>query len=195
MGSPVLLTIRRASGLAPGDLARFLGGSPLAPHASAFIAAEATYHLAADVLVGIACHESDKGTNAWSKPPWNNCMSWGIHDSGPVGGKYATLTDCILGVAKALADILHDPANWRNNRAKQCGLPPDSLAGMSTWYASDEDWELGVELWRQRLIATLQPTAKVMFHMVDVGIYDEPTNSDQPVTRGTLAWALKKGGW
>lgn len=194
MADTLKLTIKRPSAVTQGDLARFLKGSPLALAAAAFVAAEAETGLAADVLVAIACHESGKGTNYWSKPPYNNCMSWGITDSGPVGGKYASLADCVLDVAKALAAILADKGNWRNARALQCKLPADSLAGISTWYASDKDWELGVEGWRQRLIATLDPTTQVMYHMVDVGIFNDPTNSDTPVTRGTLAWALKKGG-
>ena len=194
MNKSLQLTVRRASAVTQGDLAQFLKGTPLAQAAAAFVAAESETGLAADYLAAIACHESARGTNAWSKPPYNNCMSWGIMDRGAVGGKYANLSDCVLGVARDLAAILADKGNWRNGRALQCKVLADSLAGISTWYASDKDWELGVEAWRQQLIATLDPTTRVMYHMVDAGIFNDPTDSDTPVTRGTLAWALKKGG-
>jgi hypothetical protein len=188
-------TVLRTTDLEAHDIDRFLVGSPMKALGAYFISAESETGIGADYLLAIACHESAKGTGGWTKPPYCNLFSWGIHDSGPKpSGRFPSFPACITSVAGQLNTILRNPTNFRNVNAKAKGLIPDTLSGMGSWYATDKDWAEKVEAWRQQFLATLDPNEQVLFWAVDSGVFFAPTNGTEPVTRLMLAYALRKLG-
>jgi len=186
-------SIIRKTDLTANDINKFLAGTPMAGLGDAFIAAEAETGGGADYWLAIACHESGKGTGGYAKAPYSNLFSWGIHDSGPrPEGRFSSFADCIKSVTADLTAILKNPGNYRHAIAKKAGALPQSLAGIGSWYASDKQWAEKVEGWRQVFIQSLDPNQQVMFWASDVGMYNAPVRPEDPVTRLTQAYALRK---
>jgi hypothetical protein len=189
-------SIIRKTELTANDINKFLSGTPMAKLGDSFIAAEAETGIGADYWLAIACHESGKGTGGYAKAPWYNLFSWGIHDSEtmPVSvSQFKGFEACIARVPPQIKAILDDTDNWRNTKAKKLGFIPSGLSGIGCWYAKDSLWAQKVEGWRQVFIQSLDPNQQTMFWASDViGMYNEPTKPNEPVTRLTQAYALRK---
>lgn len=186
-------SVIRTTELTANDIDKFLSGTPMAGLGGAFVGAEAETGVGADYWLAIACHESGKGTGPYAKAPYSNLFSWGIHDSGPKPeGRFDSFADCIRSVTNDLTVILRSPVNYRHAIARKAGALPQSLAGIGSWYATDKQWAEKVEGWRQVFIQSLDPNQQVMFWASDVGMYNAPVKPDEPVTRLTQAYALRK---
>jgi hypothetical protein len=174
---------------------KYLKGSPLAGLGKVFLQAEKETLIPADLMLALVQQESGKGRNSWSKVPYNNCTSWGIHDAGPTSeGKFASFSDCILMTAKYLKDRFLNPANWRYQSAIDNGFEPLSLEGVGSVYASDAKWAAGINAIRKEILGIMPEEVSVKQEAVEKLHLVEPVAWGDPVTYLVYAWMLHKGG-
>lgn len=144
------ITVLRPSFMTVSQIENFLKGTGLAGYGYAFLKAEEISGIGADYLVAIACHESKFGTNTWWKE-WNNCLSWGITDSGPNSEAYK-----IKGMTKDQA-IVYTAQRIKESYLTKGGAyySGETLSAINKYYASDTSWASKVMSIHSRLISTL----------------------------------------
>jgi beta-N-acetylglucosaminidase len=187
--------MQRSSYLNEANCNKYLKGSPLAGLGKVFLQAEKETLIPADLMMALCQQESGKGRNAWSKSPYNNCTSWGVHDSGPTEeAKFASFTECILMTARYLKDRFLNPKNWRWERAIDNGFDPLTLEGVGSVYASDHKWADGINAIRKEILSIMPEEVTVKQDAVEKLHLVEPVSWDAPVTYLVYAWILHKGG-
>lgn len=187
--------MQRESYLTAVQCNRYLKGSPLAGLGNVFLQAEKATLIPADLMLALCQQESGCGKGPWCKPPYNNCTSWGVHDSGPTSeAKFASFSDCILGTANYLKTRFLNPKNWRWQRAIDNGFDPLTLEGVGSVYASDAKWAAGINAIRKEILSIMPEEITVKQKAVETLHLVEPVAWDAPVTYLVYAWMLHKGG-
>jgi len=185
--------MQRKSYLTVAQCNKYLHGSPLAGLGKVFLEAEEKWKTPADLMMALCQQESNLGRGGWCKPPYNNCTSWGVHDSGPTSeAKFASFTDCILKTAGYLKSRFLNPKNWRWQRAMDNGFDPLTLEGVGSVYASDHKWADGINAIRLEILETMPEEILVKQSLVERYRLVEPLDWDAPMTMLRYAWMCSK---
>jgi len=149
------ITVLRPSFLTAKNIDDYLKGTGLYNYGQAFIDAEKSSGIGADYLVSIAIHESSWGSNDWWKY-WNNCLSWGITDSGANNEAY---------YVKSLSK--HDAIVYIAGQIKKLYLTKggtyyagETLSAIGKYYASDGSWAANVIAVNTAFAKTFNDTVK-----------------------------------
>ena len=167
------ITVLRPSYMTAQELDNFVKGTPLYGYGKYFLQVEKETGIGADILLSIACHESNYGRNGWSKSvkwngkyyPCNQIFSWGITSSGAhIYSFYRSKRECIVGGINPITDKYQEGVP---SLIKELYLTPSgayysgkTLYAISIHYASDKYWASGVENILERIPRTEEEKAK-----------------------------------
>ena len=209
------ITVLRPSYMTAQELDNFVKGTPLYGYGKYFLEAEKKTGIGADILLSIACHESDYGRNGWSKSvkwngkyyPCNQIFSWGITSSGAhIYSFYRSKRECIVGGINPITGKYQEGVP---SLIKELYLTPGgayysgkTLYAISIHYAKDQSWASGVERILKKIPKTEEEKAKEL--LVGSKIL-QPSNIDKkisepidywtrPLTRKELAIILFRAG-
>lgn len=205
------VTVLRPSYMTSRELDSRVEGTPLYGLGKYFLQAEKKSGIGADVLLSIACHESNYGRNYWSGNaryngryyPCNQIFSWGVTGEGPhVYSFYYSKKDCIVGGINPITRKYQEGVPEKiYNLYLRPGAPyysGQTLYAIGKHYAKDDRWYLGVERILDAIPKTEEERAKEwavgsgVLRPLSVykGIKEPKDYWTRPLTRRDLAMIL-----
>ena len=209
------ISVLRPSYMTAQELDNFVKGTPLYGYGKYFLEAEKETGIGADILLSIACHESNYGRNYWSGNvkyngkyyPCNQIFSWGITSSGAhIYSFYKSKKECIIGGINPITGKYQEGVPML---IKKLYLTPSgayysgkTLYAISVHYASDRSWASGVERILNAIPKTEEEKAKELLvgskilqpSNIDKKISEPADYWTRPLTRKELAIILFRAG-
>ena len=192
------ISVLRPCYMTSQELDNFVKGTPLYGYGKDFLEAEKKTGIGADILLSIACHESDYGRNYWTKY-YNQIFSWGVY-GGKCRRPYNSTKGCIVGEYHGTVWYEGVPSLIKRLYLTKGGAyySGETLYAISVHYASDKYWASGVERILNAIPKTEEEEAKEwavaskVFKPLDVnkGIEEPKDYWIRPLTKRDFAIIL-----
>ena len=196
------ITVLRPSYMTAQELDNFVKGTPLYGYGKYFLEAEKKTGIGADILLSIACHESNYGRNSWTKY-YNQIFSWGVY-AGKCRRPYNSIKGCIVGEYHGLSWYEGVPSLIKRLYLTKGGAyySGETLYAIGVHYAADKYWASGVENILEKIPKTEVERAKELLVgskilqplNIDKGIHQPTDYWRKPLNREELAIILFRAG-